>query len=289
MWGHIGVWFLGHLTANEACLACGGGITVYRNPYPSNNGCLTKVNDGLSHTTWSPLLNYKIGEKNFIGYSFNKAIPICGFQIATNRHGNTAGDFLGIKEFEITTDNNPGVFTTNWEPVGSKFTLPDAAVNSFEFNTCTKPVTGIRLTVGDLDVINELTIFGTDDDKDSYMKRSSRRLLANPELSTDSSENEKYSTRWYFAGYGNRDKAFAPSGNEDSTKYAGTMDGTVQWYFDGDSSIGLASYNDTLNRLPCDNNEPNSMSRICWHTTDNKMDRGYRCGDQTNIRGHFQR
>ena len=67
------------------------------------------------------------------------------------------------------------------------------------------------------------------------------------------------------------------------------MDGTVQWYFDGDSSIGLTSYNDTLNRLPCDNDEPNSMSRICWHTTDNKIDRDYRCGDQTNIRGHFQR
>ena len=288
MWGHSTQY---GWSPNMACTTCGGGITVYRNPYPSNDGCLTKVEDGSS-ATWSPMRSshYKIGGKHFIGYSFNQAIPICGFQIAANRRGgNAAGDFLGIKEFEITTDNNPGVFTTNWEPVGSEFTLPDAAVNSFEFNTCTKPVKGVRLTVGDLDVVDELTIFGTDDDKDSYIKKSSRRLVANPESSTDSSESEKYSTSWYFAGYGNRDKAFAPSGNEDSTKYTGTMDGDVQWYFDGDSSIGLAAHNDTLNRLPCDNNEPNSMSRICWHTTDNKMDRGYRCGDQINIRGHFQR
>jgi hypothetical protein len=53
----------------------------------------------------------------------------------------------------------------------------------------------------------------------------------------------------------------------------------VGWYFDEDLSWGFAPAGEPVNRAECDNNESSAQDlRMCWHTVNNSLSSGYRCG-----------
>ena len=51
------------------------------------------------------------------------------------------------------------------------------------------------------------------------------------------------------------------------------------WYYATAWSWGFAREGDPINRQSCDNLEqPHPEERLCWHTSSNDVDAGYRCG-----------
>jgi len=87
---------------------------------------------------------------------------------------------------------------------------------------------------------------------------------------------ETSSAHWKLIGYGDRDKAFTSSDSN------GIVDGAVKWYFSEDlGGMGFADSNDDILLRPCDHMELESDNRLCWHVSDNTMNDGWRCGDES--------
>jgi hypothetical protein len=57
----------------------------------------------------------------------------------------------------------------------------------------------------------------------------------------------------------------------------------VGWYFNTDHSWGFAGMGDPLSLGSCDTNDVNSQFRLCWHTANDVMFGGYRCGSTTGL------
>lgn len=54
----------------------------------------------------------------------------------------------------------------------------------------------------------------------------------------------------------------------------------VAWYFSNDYSWGFAPAGETVNRNSCDIGvDSNANLRLCWHTFQDTLDTGFRCGD----------
>jgi hypothetical protein len=67
----------------------------------------------------------------------------------------------------------------------------------------------------------------------------------------------------------------------------------VGWYFSATYSWGFAKGGQAVNRSSCDYNDGNQMNpelRLCWHTGNNSMNSGYRCGaNDLNGAANWQR
>jgi len=80
------------------------------------------------------------------------------------------------------------------------------------------------------------------------------------------------SDTWQLLGYGNRETAFTMTDND------GTIDGIVRWYYTLNSGIGFADSEDELELTSCDFNDHTDTNRLCWHTNNDAITSGWRCG-----------
>ena len=59
----------------------------------------------------------------------------------------------------------------------------------------------------------------------------------------------------------------------------------VSWYYNGSYSWGFAGLGDGLSRSSCDTANVNPQNRLCWHTGNNQINGGYRCGSTSGLNG----
>ena len=57
----------------------------------------------------------------------------------------------------------------------------------------------------------------------------------------------------------------------------------VDWYYTPNRSWGFAPAGAGVARNRCDTNQELGAQRMCWHTTNNRVTSGYRCGGNTNV------
>jgi hypothetical protein len=71
----------------------------------------------------------------------------------------------------------------------------------------------------------------------------------------------------------------------------------VGWYYNGNYSWGFAPEGDPINRNACDTVDSSLLSgtdgdkRLCWHTLNNALNNGWRCGraDSLNFSSAYER
>lgn len=61
------------------------------------------------------------------------------------------------------------------------------------------------------------------------------------------------------------------------------------WYYDDAYSWGFARQGDPLVRNSCDTDNTNAAQRLCWHTGNNTINSGWRCGASTSIGAGWER
>ncbi|MGE0614823.1 MAG: pentapeptide repeat-containing protein [Bacteriovoracia bacterium] len=76
------------------------------------------------------------------------------------------------------------------------------------------------------------------------------------------------------AGYGAYNQVFKEIG----TSQTGTLDNDVLFYYSNTYSIGFAAKGDTLQRNSCDVGTNQPEKRLCFHTQNQNLSGGYRCG-----------
>jgi hypothetical protein len=82
------------------------------------------------------------------------------------------------------------------------------------------------------------------------------------------------------AAYGDRASVFNSS---TSTGNSTVVNNGVGWYYSDSLSMGFAPASEAVSRNSCDTNDtsPGSL-RICWHTANNTLSSGWRCGGNTS-------
>ena len=91
---------------------------------------------------------------------------------------------------------------------------------------------------------------------------------------------EEGNSFWNLVGYGNKTSALTPT---TSTTF-GTIDGSVQWYFQDNpsiKSIGFAEAGVGLLLNSCDLLKESDPKRLCWHLASEGG--GFRCGNATSL------
>ena len=63
----------------------------------------------------------------------------------------------------------------------------------------------------------------------------------------------------------------------------------VTWYFNPNRSWGFAPAGAVVDRTPCDTHGEDGDERMCWHTLDNQLVSGWRCGVTTGAGGEWER
>ncbi len=88
--------------------------------------------------------------------------------------------------------------------------------------------------------------------------------------------------RFAVAAMGEREEVFRDSGdrNNDTHEHNG-----VAWYFSTNASLGFTAPGTEVRRGTCDTGMERPEKRLCWHTTNNRMRGGWRCGEQTGLNG----
>jgi uncharacterized protein YjbI with pentapeptide repeats len=76
------------------------------------------------------------------------------------------------------------------------------------------------------------------------------------------------------AGHGRYDMVFKEIG----TSNEGTLENDVQFYYSKNYSIGFAAPGSTLSRTECDVDGDKAEDRLCFHTINETLYQGYRCG-----------
>jgi hypothetical protein len=86
---------------------------------------------------------------------------------------------------------------------------------------------------------------------------------------------------------GPRDLVFANTGNVGN---AVTTTNGVSFYFSNDYSLGFVPEGEVPERVSCDVGAVRGEERMCWHTQDDGLNPGYRCGNQfLNPNGDWER
>jgi len=57
----------------------------------------------------------------------------------------------------------------------------------------------------------------------------------------------------------------------------------IEWYFNESWSWGFAPSGETVSRNSCDTNSTAAEQRLCWHTGDDELEGGWRCGATTGL------
>lgn len=88
---------------------------------------------------------------------------------------------------------------------------------------------------------------------------------------------------WTLLAMGERDEVFRNTGdrNNDVNNHNG-----VDWYFSTGTSMGFAAPGTGVSRNSCDTANVQPEQRLCWHTSGNRMNGGWRCGATTGLNGN---
>ena len=82
---------------------------------------------------------------------------------------------------------------------------------------------------------------------------------------------------WQLLAMGDRESVFTDTGvGNEVNNHNG-----VDWYFNSSRSMGFASPGTGVNRNSCDTANVLPEQRMCWHTSDDRLTSGYRCGRET--------
>ena len=81
---------------------------------------------------------------------------------------------------------------------------------------------------------------------------------------------------------GERGEVFRDTGDRNNN--LNTHNG-VDWYFSRSYSIGFVAVGTGVQRNSCDVGNNQAQLRLCWHTQNNTLSGGYRCGAQTGLNG----
>ncbi len=87
---------------------------------------------------------------------------------------------------------------------------------------------------------------------------------------------------WQLLAMGERVEVFRDTGdrNNNLNNHNG-----VAWYFSTGTSIGFVLPGTPVSRNSCDTARDQPQFRLCWHTSGNRMNGGYRCGARTGLNG----
>ena len=79
---------------------------------------------------------------------------------------------------------------------------------------------------------------------------------------------------------GLRSAVFTDTGSEPSASH---LHNGSRWYYDGQSSWGFAPWWTSVRRVTCDLEPGEDARRMCMHTANGVLSRGYRCGAEHNL------
>ena len=87
---------------------------------------------------------------------------------------------------------------------------------------------------------------------------------------------------WQLLAMGERAEVFRNTGdrNNNLNEHNG-----VAWYFSTGTSMGFVLPGTPVSRNSCDTNNVQPQFRLCWHTSGNRINGGYRCGARTGLNG----
>lgn len=86
------------------------------------------------------------------------------------------------------------------------------------------------------------------------------------------------------AAMGDRDEVFRVTGGGENETHEHNG---VNFYFTPGKSMGFAPANKSVKRVSCDDLKGND--RLCWHSSENKVHQGWRCGETQDIGRGFER
>ena len=91
---------------------------------------------------------------------------------------------------------------------------------------------------------------------------------------------------WQLLAMGERAEVFRDTGdrNNDLNVHNG-----VAWYFSTGYSMGFVEPGTGVSRNSCDTGRDQAERRMCWHTSGNRLNSGYRCGASTGLGGGWER
>ena len=78
------------------------------------------------------------------------------------------------------------------------------------------------------------------------------------------------------AAMGERDLVFLDTGDQNNEL---NLHNGVAWYFSQNWSVGFVPEGEIVERNSCDTAQGESSRRMCWHSGQNALNGGYRCGD----------
>jgi cysteine-rich repeat protein len=82
---------------------------------------------------------------------------------------------------------------------------------------------------------------------------------------------------------GDRADVLFDVGNQNAGKHEANG---VAWYYSNSYSMGFAQAGDSVSRNSCDTANVNPAMRLCWHTGNDAITGGYRCGSTTGLNGN---
>ena len=85
---------------------------------------------------------------------------------------------------------------------------------------------------------------------------------------------------WQLLAMGSRAEVFRETGDRNNNV---TTHNGVDWYFSRRYSIGFLAPGSGAERNSCDVGDQQAEFRLCWHTQNNLLTGGYRCGAQTGL------
>ena len=95
-------------------------------------------------------------------------------------------------------------------------------------------------------------------------------------------------TRINLLAAGNRIAVTTDTGNQKDALT--TPDNGVEWYYNNSYSWGYAGEGDVVDKFSCDVEQSgDNDQRLCWHTGNNALSSGYRCGETTSFGAAWER
>jgi cysteine-rich repeat protein len=89
-------------------------------------------------------------------------------------------------------------------------------------------------------------------------------------------------TTFTVVAMGDRADVLFDVGNQSDGKHEANG---VAWYFSNSYSMGFARAGDSVSRNSCDTANVNPQDRLCWHTSGDAINGGWRCGATTGLNG----
>lgn len=87
---------------------------------------------------------------------------------------------------------------------------------------------------------------------------------------------------WQVLAMGQRGEVFRNTGDNNNNTH---NHNGVAWYFSTGYSIGITAVGTPVSRNSCDTNNDQPEKKICWHTSGNRLNGGWRCGARTGLNG----